>query len=117
MSQAIENAAEFKFAIGEETTCQFGNATDSSGYSPDHKVRVIASKVDGIGMKMYLVEKCDDAEYIGAAIESLEGGGIKGALYCTNARSFGSKAQNWTGIRTKPQAAYSLGFELNDMPA
>lgn len=107
---------EDELALGTVTTCQFGNPGDSD-FEAEKSLNVPVTII-GIGkswldddMKIFLVQKVDDLEYIGTAQVS-HSDHIQGALYCTNARTFGSKAQGFTGIKTFRDAVRSLGGDF-----
>lgn len=115
-------AAAPVFQVGDISTCQFGNPSDTNYVAETHEhvpVIILATQNCEITkITYYLVAKLDDREYIGRASD-VRGrrhcGDIQGEMYCTNARMFGSKAQKWTGIETFYEAARSLGFDVTEL--
>lgn len=108
-----------QFVVGDISTCQFGNPSDTDYDAETHEhVPVIVLAIDVCEVTKrpyYLVAKVDDREYVGRAsdVRARPNSGVEGELYCTNARMIGSKAQKWTGIETLEDAARSLGFTLH----
>lgn len=103
-------AHEVEFNRGDKTTCQFGNPSDSDWEVATHAnvaVEIIEKMSCEITGRMYYLVKKIGQDYVGRAAVA-RGSEIKGALYCTNARSY--KVGHWTGIETIHQAARSLGF-------
>jgi hypothetical protein len=109
---------EATLAIGDVTTCQFGNPGDTSWDEATHgnqEVSIIdILNCEVTGRPYYLVKKVGQ-DYVGRASVPRaprgEFGEAKlGTLYCTNARTFGALAKDWTGISTLDQAKHSLGF-------
>ena len=97
-----------EFSIGEETTCQFGNAYDTYGYAENIPVRVIG-KHNPAGTIVYLVRRLDQDNYVGTAVRYPRPEMIEGELYCTTAVRFGT-APDIRGCATIENAAYALGF-------
>lgn len=102
-----------QFEVGQETTCQFGNKSDTFGYAENVPVRVIG-KQDPAGTIVYLVQRLDDEEYVGTAVRYPRPEMINGELYCTCAVRYG-KNPDARRLTTLEAAAYAMGFnELGD---
>lgn len=114
LATAAAGVDEFK--IGESTTCQFGNPGDTDWSEATHAnvpVLIVDKQRCTVTFRMYyLVAKLSDREYVGRASDSRGSDSVMGDTYCTNARTFGSKAKGWTGITSFVGAADSLGFKL-----
>jgi hypothetical protein len=112
---AAPKAAERMFNVGDKTTCQFGNSTDTSGYCTDVPVEIIGVLDCKITeRRFYLVKKEGQDNFVGRAAlarKPRDSSPIKGVLYCTSARSFG-KGTNGEhfGFMSLADAKRSLGF-------
>jgi hypothetical protein len=112
-------AKEIEFNVGDVTTCQFGNWFDTNWSSSTHcniAVKIEHKEFCSITQRTYyLITKVADPEHVGRASiarpSRIHGDKpIAGVLYCTDARTIGSKCKAWTGIRTFVQEARSLRF-------
>ena len=111
-------SSKHQLAVGEITTCQFGNPGDSD-WSVEKDCNVQVEIIDRqfydiTKQYVFLVKKVGE-EYVGRAtvsraprneLDEPKGG----VLYCTNARTYGASAQTWTRILTLEDAKRSLGF-------
>jgi hypothetical protein len=91
--------------VGDETTCQFGNSSDTSGYEKNTKVVVV-----GIQFRFgptYLVQKVGQ-EYYGCATLRGFQTDVYGVLYCTDARVVGKGVG---GTWDRARCVESLGFK------
>ena len=91
--------------VGDESTCQFGNSSDTHGYEKNTKVVVV-----GIQFRfgpVYLVQKVGQ-EYYGLATLRGFQDDVYGALYCTDARVVGNGVG---GTWTRERCVESLGFK------
>jgi hypothetical protein len=107
------------FEVGTLTTCQFGNPGDF-GWTEEKDGNVDVEILDRqfyeiAGQYVYLVKRVGE-EYVGRAMLSVSPKCSfneprkLGVLYCTNARTYGERAQMWTGIITYEDAKRSLSF-------
>jgi len=91
----------------EATTCQFGYASDTSGYEPCTPVEIIATKTSQFQTSIYLVRKTGDHGFLGLAMTNNEAGSAA-KLVCSNARTFGK--EGFADCQDFATAAASLGF-------
>lgn len=104
-----------EFNVGDETTCQFGNASDTFGYAENIPVRVIG-KHSPAGTIVYLVKRLDTDNYVGTAVRYPRPEMIKGELYCTCAVRYGP-VPDVPQCVTLAGAAYAMGFNPDEILA
>lgn len=104
------NLEEGQKLIGQIVKVQFGNAGDfgwTEEKNCDVPCKVLAVEPGWLGTSaIFLVQKVDDAEYVGAAQLVNDSTHMR----CTIGMQFGSKASRHTGILDIVDACNSLGF-------
>ena len=108
-SDMLREAMTPTFAVSNIVSCQFGNASDSSGYERSTEVEVMAVQDRTFVGKCYLVRKVDDHNYLGNAQLSRDGLQVTGVLYCTNARVIDTSA--WLEERCWTSLGFSKEWE------